>query len=113
MPALSKVLLCTNAPVRAQSGARRVVSIRIRLLLLVLGTVFLPALLVGGRYFQDRSKEIDAAIAGLAATARTIASNVDAKIQGTTQLHFGLSLAGDLATGGKAAGWRFLSDVLW
>ena len=75
VPALSKVLLCTNAPVRAQSGARRVVSIRIRLLLLVLGTVFLPALLVGGRYFQDRSKEIDAAIAGLAATARTIASN--------------------------------------
>ena len=86
-------------------------SIRIRLLLLVLGTVFLPALLVGGRYFQDRSKEIDAAIAGLAATARTIASNVDAKIQGTTQLHFGLSRAGDLATGDKAACSSFLSEV--
>ena len=86
-------------------------SIRIRLLLLVLGTVFLPALLVGGRYFQDRSKEIDASIAGLAATARTIASNVDAKIQGTTQLHFGLSRAGDLATGDKAACSSFLSEV--
>ena len=79
--------------------------------MLVLGTVFLPALLVGGRYFQDRSKEIDASIAGLAATARTIASNVDAKIQGTIQLHFGLSRAGDLASGDKTACSGFLSEV--
>jgi len=55
-------------PLGLRTG-RGFVSIRFRLLLLVLGTVFLPALLVGGRYFQDRSKEIDAAIAGLAATA--------------------------------------------
>ncbi len=86
-------------------------SIRFRLLLLVLGTVFLPALLVGGRYFQDRSKEVDAAIAGLAATARTIASTFDAKIQGTIQLHFGLSRASDLAAGNKAACSNFLSEV--
>ena len=105
------VRLRTNAPVRAQTGARRVVSIRFRLLLLVLGTVFLPALLVGGRYFQDRGKEVDAAIAGLAATARTIASNFDAKIQGTVQLHFGLSRASDLSGGGKAACSNFLSEV--
>ena len=72
-------------------------SIRVRLLLLVLGTVLLPAMLVGGRYYQDRGKEIEAAIGGLAATARTIATSVDAKVQGTTQLHFGLSRARDLA----------------
>ena len=77
----------------------------------MLGTVFLPALLVGGRYFQDRSKEIDASIAGLAATARTIASNFDAKVQGTIQLHFGLSRASDLATGDKTACSNFLSEV--
>ena len=110
VPALSKVWLCTT-PVRAQDGARCFVSIRFRLLLLVLGTVFLPALLVGGRYYQDRSKEIDAAIDGLAATARTIASNFDAKIQGTIQLHFGLSRASDLAAGNKAACSSFLSEV--
>ena len=86
-------------------------SIRFRLLLLVLGTVFLPALLVGGRYFQDRSKEIDAAIAGLAATARTIAANFDAKVQGTIQLHFGLSRASDLAAGDKTVCSNFLSEV--
>ncbi|MEP6839597.1 MAG: PAS-domain containing protein, partial [Bradyrhizobium sp.] len=86
-------------------------SIRFRLILLVLGTVFLPALLVGGRYYQDRGKEIAASIDGMATTARIIASNFDAKIQGTIQLHFGLSRASDLAAGNKAACSSFLSEV--
>ncbi len=77
----------------------------------MLGTVFLPALLVGGRYYQDRGKAIEASIDGMAATARTIASNFDAKIQGTIQLHFGLSRASDLAAGNKAACSSFLSEV--
>ena len=98
-------------PLGLRTGRVFFVSIRFRLLLLVLGTVFLPALLVGGRYFQDRSKEIDAAIAGLAATARTIAANFDAKIQGTIQLHFGLARAGDLSAGDKTACSNFLSEV--
>ena len=97
-------------PLGLRTG-RVVLSIRFRLLLLVLGTVFLPALLVGGRYFQDRGKEIDASIAGLAVTARNIASNFDAKVQGTIQLHFGLSRASDLAAGDKAACSNFLSEV--
>ena len=86
-------------------------SIRFRLILLVLGTVFLPALLVGGRYYQDRGKEIAASMDGLATTARIIASNFDAKIQGTIQLHFGLARASDLAAGNKAACSSFLSEV--
>jgi diguanylate cyclase (GGDEF)-like protein len=88
------------------------VTIRRRLLLLVLGTALLPALLVGGRYYQDRGKEIDATIGGLAATARTIASSFDAKVQATTQLHFGLSRARDLAGRDKAACSNFLAEVL-
>ena len=65
-------------------------TIRLRLLLLVLGIALLPAILVGVRYYQDRGKEIDATITGMAATARSIASNFDAKIQATAQLHFWL-----------------------
>jgi diguanylate cyclase (GGDEF)-like protein len=88
------------------------VTIRLRLLLLVLGTTLLPAILVGGRYYQDRGKEIEATISGLAATARTIASNFDAKVQATTQLHFGLSRARDIGGRDKAACSNFLSEVL-
>ena len=50
-------------------------SIRVRLLLLVLGTALLPVLLVGWRYYQDRGKGIEQAISGLATTARGIAGN--------------------------------------
>ncbi|HEX7789492.1 MAG TPA: hybrid sensor histidine kinase/response regulator, partial [Afipia sp.] len=87
-------------------------SIRVRLLLLILGTLFVPAILVGGRYYQDRSKEISAAVSGLATTARGIATSIDAKIQGTTQLHFGLSRAGDLDSRDKVACSKFLAEVL-
>jgi diguanylate cyclase (GGDEF)-like protein len=87
------------------------VSIRVRLLLLVLGTALLPAILVGWRYYQDRGKEIEVAVTGLAATARTIATSLDAKIQGTTQLHFGLSRARDLGDHDKVVCSRFLSEV--
>jgi diguanylate cyclase (GGDEF)-like protein len=87
-------------------------SIRVRLLLLILGSVLLPVILVSGRYFQDRAKEVDAAISGLAATAQTIAASIDARVQGTTQLHFGLSRARDLDSRDKAACSTFLSDVL-
>ena len=68
-------------------------SIRVRFLLLVLGTALLSVILVGWRHDQDRDKAIDVAINGLAATARTIATNLDARIQATAQLQFGLSLS--------------------
>jgi diguanylate cyclase (GGDEF)-like protein len=80
--------------------------------LLVLGAVLLPVILVGWRYYQDRGKDIGVAVSGLTATARTIAANLDAKIQGTTQLHFGLARARDLTGHDKAICSNFLSDVL-
>jgi diguanylate cyclase (GGDEF)-like protein len=87
-------------------------SIRVRLLLLILGAVLLPAILFGWRYFDDRAKEVDAAINSLAATARTIATSIDAKVQGTTQLHFGLARAHDLVSPDQGVCSRFLADVL-
>jgi len=88
------------------------VSIRLRLLLLVLGAVLLPAILVGWRYYQDRGKDIEVAIGRLTATARTIASNIDGKIQATAQLHFGLARARDFGGRDKAACSNFLAQVL-
>jgi diguanylate cyclase (GGDEF)-like protein len=88
------------------------VSIRVRLLLLVLGTALLPAILVGWRYYQDRGRDIEIAISGLAATARTIAANLDTRIQGTSQLHFGLARARDLGERDKTVCSNFLSEVL-
>jgi diguanylate cyclase (GGDEF)-like protein len=87
-------------------------SIRLRLLLLVLGAVLLPVILVGWRYYQDRGKDIEVAISGLTATARTIASNLDGKVQATAQLHFGLARARDFGSRDKAACSDFLSEVL-
>jgi hypothetical protein len=88
------------------------VSIRVRLLLLVLATALLPAILVGLRYYQDRGRDIDVAISSLAGTARTIAAGLDTRIQGTTQLHFGLARARDLVGHDKVVCSSFLAQVL-
>ena len=86
-------------------------SLRTRLLILVIAAMLVPASLVGLRFVQNRSSEINAALANLAAAADDIASDLDEKIQGTAQLHYGLSRARDLDTRDKAACSAFLSDV--
>ncbi len=86
-------------------------SLRTRLLILVIAAMLVPASLVGLRFVQNRSSDINAALANLAATADEIASDLDEKIQGTAQLHYGLSRARDLDTRDKAACSAFLSDV--
>jgi diguanylate cyclase (GGDEF)-like protein len=88
------------------------VSIRVRLLLLVLCAALLPSIFVGWRYYQDRGRDVEVAIRGLTATANTIAANIDAKIQGTIQLHVGLSRSHDLIQRDKVACSDFLSEVL-
>jgi diguanylate cyclase (GGDEF)-like protein/PAS domain S-box-containing protein len=80
--------------------------------MLVLGAALLPAIFMGWRYYQDRGRDIEVAKTGLVVAARTIASNLDAKIQGTAQLHFGLAQARVLSDRNKAACSDFLSDVL-
>jgi signal transduction histidine kinase/DNA-binding NarL/FixJ family response regulator/HAMP domain-containing protein len=80
--------------------------------LLALGAVLLPAILVGWRYYQDRGRDIEIAISGLTATARTIASNLDGKIEATAQLHFGLARARDFGGHDKVACSDFLAEVL-
>jgi len=86
-------------------------SLRTRLLILVIAAMLVPASLVGLRFVQNRSSEINAALANLAASADDIASDLDEKIQGTAQLHYGLARARDLDTRDRAACSAFLSDV--
>ncbi len=86
-------------------------NLRTRLLILVIAAMLVPAILVGLRFVQNRTSEIDAALANLAASADDIASDLDEKIQGTAQLHYGLARARDLDTRDKAACSAFLSDV--
>jgi signal transduction histidine kinase len=86
-------------------------SLRARLLVLVALATLVPAILVGVRFFQNRTSEIEAALVNLSATARDIANDLDGKIQGTAQLHYGLARARDLDTRDKAACSGFLSAV--
>src|SRR3954463_9112066 len=86
-------------------------SLRTRLLILVTAAMLVPAILVGLRFAQNRSSEINAALANLAASANDTSNDLDEKVQGTAQLHYGLARARDLDTRDKAACSAFLSAV--
>src|SRR5438552_10398665 len=86
-------------------------SLRTRLLILVIAAMLVPAILVGLRFGQNRDSEINAARDNLSATADDISNDLDGKIQGTAQLHYGLARARDLDTSDKAACSAFLSAV--
>ena len=86
-------------------------SIRSRLLILVLLATLVPGILVGLRFWQDRTAGIAAAQIGLSEMAQVITHDLDEKINGTAQLLYGLARARDLETTDRAACSRFLSDV--
>jgi signal transduction histidine kinase/CheY-like chemotaxis protein len=86
-------------------------SLRTRLLILVIAAMLVPATLVGLRFVQNRASDIEAALASLSANANDISADLDEKIQGTAQLHYGLARARDLDTRDKAACSEFLSAV--
>lgn len=86
-------------------------SLRARLLLLVTLATLVPAILLGLRFFHNRAAEIDAASARLASLANNISYDLDEKILGTAQLHFGLARAVDLDSADRAKCSAFLSAV--
>src|SRR5665647_987707 len=100
-----------------QRGCRRrrrdlgSMSLRARLLLLVALATLVPAILLGIRFFQTRATEIESALAALSMQANSIANDLDEKIQGTAQLHFGLGRAVDLDSSNRAECSAFLSAV--
>ncbi|MBW8853659.1 MAG: hybrid sensor histidine kinase/response regulator, partial [Bradyrhizobium sp.] len=86
-------------------------SLRTRLLVLVIAAMLVPAILLGLRFVQNRTSDINAALSNLSATANDILGDLDEKIQGTAQLHYGLARARDLDTRDKTACSNFLSAV--
>ncbi len=86
-------------------------SLRARLLLLVVLATLVPAILLGIRFFANRAAEIDTALAQLSTTAGSITLDLGEKIQGTAQLHFGLARAVDLESTNRAECSTFLSAV--
>ncbi len=87
-------------------------SIRARLLLLILFATLIPALVGGMQFLERRDSEIADAQRDLAAAARQVAQDLRDTIRGTAQLHYGLSRARDLDTQDRAACSEFLANVL-
>jgi signal transduction histidine kinase/ActR/RegA family two-component response regulator len=87
------------------------VSLRARLLMLVLLATLLPALLMGWRFMRDREVEIASAVKALSAAADRIAEDLDQRVQGTAQLHYGLAYASILQTEDRVACSAYLSAV--
>ena len=90
---------------------RPIVSLRARVLGLVLLATLLPALLLGWRFFRDSDAEALAAVKTLAALADNVATELDHRVQGTSQLHFGLAHSRVLDTADREECSRYLSDV--
>ncbi len=87
-------------------------SLRARILLLVLLATLTPAAVFGLYFFNERERNIDEAKQALGALANYAAENLDDKIKGTVQLLHGLSRASDIDTADKAACSEFLASVL-
>ncbi len=87
-------------------------SLRARLLLLILFATLIPALVAGWQFLERRDAEIAAARQDLAAAARQVAQALKDTIRATAQLHYGLSRARDLDTQDRAACSDFLANVL-
>ena len=88
------------------------VSIRTRLLWLVVCATLVPAILVGLRFMQDREAQIAASRADLRAVAASVATDLNERVRGTAQLLHGLSRARDFESPNRAVCSAFLSTVL-
>ncbi len=87
-------------------------SIRARLLLLILIATLVPAMLAGMRFLERRELQIADAKRDLAVETREIAESLADTIRSTAQLHYGLSRARDFDTPDRAACSGFLARVL-
>ena len=87
-------------------------SLRLRIVLLVLLAILTPAALFGYYLIEERESEIVRAKQSLGALAAYAAENLGDKVSGTVQMLHGLSRAPDLNTKDRAACSQFLADVL-
>ncbi|MBX3650824.1 MAG: hypothetical protein KF771_05575 [Burkholderiales bacterium] len=87
-------------------------SIRARLLLLILFATLVPALAGVFHFVETRDAEVADAGRRLATEAGRVAGELQDIIKGTAQLHYGLSRARDLETPDRDTCSRFLGNVL-
>lgn len=87
-------------------------SIRARLLLLILFATLIPALVSVFHFVERRDAEVAEAAHRLSGEAGRVAVELKDMIRGTVQLHYGLSRAKDFDKPDKAACSAFLNDVL-
>jgi diguanylate cyclase (GGDEF)-like protein len=87
-------------------------SLRLRIVFLVMLATFMPAALFGLFALEHRDRDIVEAKQSLHALAVHAAESLGDKVDGTVQMLQGLSRAQDLDAGDKAACSAFLGDVL-
>ena len=87
-------------------------SIRVRLLLLILFATLIPALAGVYHFIERRDFEVADAGRRLSVEAGRVAEELNDMIRGTVQLHYGLSRARDFDQPDRAACSGFLGDVL-
>lgn len=87
-------------------------SLRARILMLVLIVLLAPAAVLAFFLARDRAADVAEAQRQLAVTVQSIADDMGDVVRATAQLHYGLSRAGDLDTRDRAACSGFLADVL-
>ncbi len=87
-------------------------SLRTRIVLLVLLATLMPAALFGIHLFEDRRDSVAEATQSLNGLASYASADLLDKVRGTVQLLHGLSRAVDLDAADKARCSAFLSDVL-
>ncbi len=87
-------------------------SLRARILLLILVSSLLPMFAVLWVLLEDRDKTIERAREQLSSRTQAISGDLDHRISGTAQLLFGLSRVPVVGTSDKASCSKFLADVL-
>ena len=71
----------------------------------------LPAMLLSWRFVRENDAEIAAAVKTLASTANGVATDLEHRVQGTAQLHYGLAHSRLLDSPDRAACSAYLSKV--
>jgi signal transduction histidine kinase len=87
-------------------------SLRTRILLLVLFATFAPAIAFIFTSLRERDADVAQARQRLAATADRIAAELSDAVRATSQLHYGLSRAGVIDSGDREACSEFLAGAL-
>jgi signal transduction histidine kinase len=87
-------------------------SLRARILLIVLVATLTPTVVLGFYFLNERDRQIEEAKHNLGALAKYAVENLDDRVKGTVQLLHGLSRAPDIDTTEKAACLEFLAGIL-